>query len=238
MDLTVVALHGFLGTPEDWRDVAEVTSFEWLCPDYTRLPELAEEPLDTWANAFAGWLKNQRLSSRRIFVGYSQGGRLGLHLLREHADLFNRFVIVSAQTGLLPEARAPRIQHDENWARRFASEDWNEVMADWNSQPVFGGKHAPLRSESPEARAAAALGLRQWSLGRQQDLVSAVRTHISKIDFVVGEDDPKYRELAEETRRRAGEGLRIHVVPSAGHRVPLEKPEKIASILNSIAAEI
>jgi pimeloyl-ACP methyl ester carboxylesterase len=50
------------------------------------------------------------------------------------------------------------------------------------------------------------------------------------VSLVVGERDPKFRELAQ----RMAEGIaraRVHVVAGAGHAVHLEAPERVAELI-------
>src|ERR1041385_616117 len=71
-------------------------------------------------------------TDERVLVGYSMGGRLALQALIEGAA-FDRAVIVSAGLNL-EEGREERRERDEAWAMRFESDEWENVMRDWNAQ--------------------------------------------------------------------------------------------------------
>ncbi len=151
-----------------------------------------------------------------VLLGYSMGGRLALQLLEKQC--FTKAVIVSAGLNAPDDNRRKR---DEEWARRFESEDWPSLMAAWNAQPVFGG-HALARNEADYDRRELARQLRDWS--------PAVLPppNLERIDtpilWIAGERDAKYVDIA----RRAVERLpnaELWICPGAGHRVPWEQPE-------------
>src|ERR1041385_1856831 len=98
----------------------------------------------------------------RVLLGYSMGGRLALQALIEGAN-FDRAVIVSAGLNL-EEGRDERRARVDAWAKRFESDPWDDVMRDWNAQPVFGG-HVLPRFESDYDRHELARQLRENSPG-------------------------------------------------------------------------
>lgn len=151
-----------------------------------------------------------------VLLGYSMGGRLALQLLEQQR--FTKAVIVSAGLNAPDEERRNR---DEEWARRFESEEWTLLMAAWNAQPVFGG-HALERHEADYDRRELARQLREWSPAvLPPPRLEAIETPIL---WIAGERDAKYVDIA----RRAVERLpdaELWICPDAGHRVPWEQPE-------------
>src|SRR5262249_45368361 len=115
MTARLYALHGFLGLPSDW--------------DLLRQPLHAIDlfsigkPLSTlwsWAQDF-----NRQVSAdnTNILIGYSLGGRLGMHALIDQPHLWQGGVFVSAHSGLsFSHDRDKRIQSDAQWAQRFLQE--------------------------------------------------------------------------------------------------------------------
>lgn len=198
----ITALHGFLGLPSDW--------------DFLRaagLPLHAVDLFDDEAIPEAG----------DTLLGYSMGGRLALGALVAGAT-YRRAIIVSAGLNLeQDQARNERRASDEQWARRFESGEWDEVMSEWNDQPVFGG-HAVPRREQDFERESLARGLRAWSPGLLPALAPSLQAIDVPILWIAGERDHRY---VEEGRRavallpQAG----LSIAPGAGHRVPWEEPE-------------
>jgi 2-succinyl-6-hydroxy-2,4-cyclohexadiene-1-carboxylate synthase len=151
-----------------------------------------------------------------VLLGYSMGGRRALQLLE--TQRFEKAVIVSAGLNAPDEARKLR---DEEWARRFESEEWTSLMRAWNAQPVFGG-HVVERREEGYDRAELARQLRDWS--------PAVLPppQLERIDtpvlWIAGERDAKYVAIAQEAVGRLPHA-ELWICPGAGHRVPWEQPE-------------
>lgn len=150
-----------------------------------------------------------------VLLGYSMGGRLALQLLER--ERFTKAIIVSAALNAPDEERRAR---DEEWARRFESEEWASLMRAWNAQPVFGG-HSLRRCESDYDRGELARQLREWS--------PAVLPppHLERIDtpilWIAGDRDTKYVEIAERAVARLPHA-ELWICPDAGHRVPWEQP--------------
>lgn len=159
-------------------------------------------------------------TDERVLVGYSMGGRLALHALIAGAA-FDRAVIISAGLNL-EEGREARRARDEAWAKRFESDPWEEVMRDWNAQPVFGG-HVVQRLESDYDRHELARQLRENSPGLLPTLVPRLHEIEIPVLWITGERDTAYVEIG----RLAVSSLRnaeLWICPNAGHRVPWEQP--------------
>ena len=150
-----------------------------------------------------------------ILLGYSMGGRLAMGMLESRR--FARAIIVSAGLNAPDPDRRNR---DEEWARRFETEEWSSLMRAWNAQPVFGG-HELARREEDYDRAELARQLREWSPAvLPPPKLERIETPVL---WVAGERDAKYVEIAE----RAVAGLphaELWICRGAGHRVPWEQP--------------
>jgi 2-succinyl-6-hydroxy-2,4-cyclohexadiene-1-carboxylate synthase len=160
-------------------------------------------------------------TGERVLVGYSMGGRLALQALIA-AAAFDRAVIISAGLNL-EEGREERRARDEAWAKRFESDPWEEVIRDWNAQPVFGG-HAIERFEHDYDRRELARQLRENSPGVLPPLAPRLHEITIPVLWVVGERDKTY----VETGQRAVSLLpnaELWICPDAGHRVPWEQPK-------------
>jgi 2-succinyl-6-hydroxy-2,4-cyclohexadiene-1-carboxylate synthase len=141
-----------------------------------------------------------------VLLGYSMGGRLALRKLSG----YQRAVIVSARVSAPEPNRV-------DWSPRFASENWETLIRDWNAQPIFGG-HIMARDERDFSRPALVRQLRDFA-----PVAFSGPVPIPTL-FVAGERDPKYVaevELAVD-RWPLAEGW---VSPGAAHRVPWEQPQ-------------
>lgn len=155
-----------------------------------------------------------------VLVGYSMGGRLALELLQRRR--FDQAVIISAGLNAPDEARR---QRDEEWARRFETEEWSSLMRAWNAQEVFGG-HIVERREVDFDRAELARQLREYSPAvLPPPRLESIETPVL---WIAGERDARYVGIA----RRAVERLphaELWICPDAGHRVPWEQPERLVA---------
>lgn len=68
-----------------------------------------------------------------------------------------------------------------------------------------------------------------WSVGAQENLAPLLKqSRVSQL-WIAGERDSKFTALA---RRAAGD--KAVIIPHAGHRLPLEAPEKLAKCLQQL----
>ncbi len=84
---TIWAIPGFLGVPSDW----DIFSWEGLKKVDLASPSCIS--FDTWAKHFNREVKSHQ-NSNNILLGYSLGGRLGLHAVIEQPQLWNAAIIV------------------------------------------------------------------------------------------------------------------------------------------------
>lgn len=159
-----------------------------------------------------------------VLLGYSMGGRLALQLLER--ERFRSAIIVSAGLNAPDDERRRR---DDEWARRFESDDWAALMRDWNAQPVFGG-HVVERREEDYDRGELAWQLRELSPAvlpppRLEEIETPVL-------WIAGERDTKYVDVARRAVARLPHA-ELWLCPDAGHRVPWEQPEAFVAQLRA-----
>lgn len=211
----IVALHGFLGRPDDWKGIG-LDSFPLIAPDlYQPMHDLGE-----WAKEF-----NLSQPDGRVLMGYSLGGRLALHALIQNPTKWKGAIIISAHPGLTDEEeKRKRLKDDQTWASKFLHDEWDEVTAQWNRRPVFEGSSSTFkRGEKDYDRKVLSNFLVQTSLGRQDDLRSKIAQLPIPLLWVTGEKDPKFSTLASSVRLSHPESRKIGI-PQAGHRVPWDQP--------------
>jgi 2-succinyl-6-hydroxy-2,4-cyclohexadiene-1-carboxylate synthase len=217
-------LHGFLGTGSDWE--AFTPAFRAATGEEVTAPDLfAGLIADSLAEAASRFTKGEG----NAVVGYSMGGRLALHALSGRPEAFRAAVIISAGLGIVDEAdRRQRQERDEEWARRFETEPWDEVVEAWNAQPLLAGSALPAsRPESPRLRREAlAKALRSWSPATHPDLPASLRHVSTPVLWIAGERDRKY---VDEGVRAVSilPNAKLWTVPEAGHRSPWERPDLV-----------
>jgi 2-succinyl-6-hydroxy-2,4-cyclohexadiene-1-carboxylate synthase len=163
-------------------------------------------------------------TSGDVLLGYSMGGRLALQLLER--ERFAKAIIISAGLNTPDDARRAR---DEEWARRFESEEWSSLMRAWNAQEVFGG-HAVERREEDFDRAELARQLRESSPAvLPPPRLESIETPIL---WIAGQRDAKYTDVAKRAVARLPHA-ELWICPNAGHRVPWEQPEALVARLRA-----
>lgn len=224
-----VFLHGFTGAAASWGP---------LTPGdlALALPGHGAPTAASWDEAVAQLAAH--LHPRPHLVGYSLGGRLALGLLTSGVDV-TRATVVGAHPGLQdPVARAQRVDADERLAQALLAQGIQPFVRAWEALPMWETQaRVPVaRREAQRAIRAAhdpaglAASLRGQGLGRMPDLRPKLAKVHAPVDVVVGALDRKFLPLARELSDLLPQG-RLHVVPHAGHNVPLEAPEAFGAIL-------
>lgn len=229
-------LHGFLGSPRDWDGFGDFGTGQGMVKaDLFSAEAFPNAPTQAaWANAYyAGRVG----AGPNYLLGYSLGGRLALHLATQFPDAWNGVVIIGANPGLGDaEVRTARRAHDETWARRFETEPWDALLADWDAQAVFGGRPGGERREADFDRARLADALRRWSLGAQEPLWAALSALPCPLLWVAGADDSKQQNICRRVSDTVP-GAQVWVAPGAAHRVPWEQPEAFAARVHTFLTQ-
>jgi 2-succinyl-6-hydroxy-2,4-cyclohexadiene-1-carboxylate synthase len=215
------ALHGNLGAPGDW--------------DAVGLGPLRAVDVYAIGGDLKGFARQlNRLAAESgdpapILLGYSMGGRLGLHALLAPEAPWAGAVIVSAHTGLTDaQKRAERLAQDQEWERRLREDPPDKFWDSWDAQGVFAGAEKPAGPRSTDPR-----GFVEWSLGNQPDLLPSLAHIEVPVLWVNGERDERYTAIGA-TACGVLPNARHLVVPGAGHRVPWEAPEEFRAAVAGI----
>ncbi len=235
----IYALHGNLGSPEDWRFASGL------------FPEGELEAVDLWEVVKAGsglqssafeWCAGVPRRGKYFLLGYSLGGRLALHALLDFPEYWSGVVIVSAHPGLSEEnEKSARLEKDRQWAERARHENWEDFLSAWNEQSVFGGAPtAPvlrrqLELESHRGEIARAFEL--WSLGKQENLVPQLATSMVPVLWVTGAGDEKFSKVATGMADVMTRGEHF-AIENCGHRVLAEAPDQLAAAIGDFQKRI
>ena len=229
----IVALHGFLGQPEDWtglrdalHELAPRILFEAIHLPFRSAPGL---PMTTaaWAQEFNRNQHGHRVA-RNVLIGYSLGARLALQATLDQPALWDEVVLVSSHPGCTEaQERSQRLKADEQWAERFISLPWADAIEAWNRQTVFAGSREPERRESDFDKAALAHVLLNWSPALDVVPPQALLGLEPKLHWYAGANDTKCIQRYQRLRS-AGLLGEFHAIPDAGHRVIFDRPRELA----------
>ncbi len=251
-NVTVLFLHGFMGSGEDWRPIAQGLSAEYRCV-LADLPGHGCTPVrsDAAAYTMAAVARHvMRLMARVapgpfVAVGYSMGGRLALYLALEHGDRVRGLVMESASPGLRSEPeRSKRRDQDEQLAMELETGDWEAFLRQWYAAPMFeslrgcGERFQELlarrRKNNPRELARV---LRGMGTGAQPSLWDRLPEAAAPALLVAGERDAKYCAVATAMGAMMPRASTA-VVSGAGHNVHFEKPADYTTLLRGWVDEL
>jgi 2-succinyl-6-hydroxy-2,4-cyclohexadiene-1-carboxylate synthase len=160
----ILALHGFLGLPQDWSRLGrETDSWDkrdlWADFDQLNQPE-SKTYLQAWAENFcrevedADYGGGETPTRPPVLLGYSMGARLAMHAALHAPHLFQAIILISGHPGLALESeRLARLKSDRAWAKRFRNDCWENLVDGWNRQPVLADANSTLPAASQPAAA-------------------------------------------------------------------------------------
>lgn len=241
----VLLLHGFTRTGASWAPLAEQLASRYTTVTcdvrgHGRSPARAGLSIESLADDVAALLDALGVE-RAALVGYSMGGRLALATALRHPGRVGALVLESASPGIAdPAEREARRVADERLAAWMEARPIDEVVARWESQPLFAaqseeartGAHADRLRNDPAGLAASLRGMgtgTQPSYWRRLDELGAPCL------LITGGEDAKFTAVARRMLA-ALPGARLEVVPGAGHAVHEDAPEQFAAAATAFLA--
>jgi 2-succinyl-6-hydroxy-2,4-cyclohexadiene-1-carboxylate synthase len=231
---SVVLLHGFSGTHRAWDGVVALLNQERYLSLALDLPGHgaaadAERPI-----TFPGCVSHVLAQSPERFVlcGYSQGGRIALHVALAAPERVRGLVLVSCSPGIEDVAeRAERRCADHRLADELESAPFDDFIERWRAQPLFADEppetsrlaREDQRRNHPDALAAALRGI---GTGEMEPLWRRLAELTMPVTVLVGARDEKFRVLG----KRMAELLPNAelVIAAGGHGLALENPAAVA----------
>ena len=230
----IFAVHGFLGEGHDWFSCEKHLQTNWVKPS---LFSQVSPTIDNFEIYISTLVQSHSFSNgnqlKKVFVGYSLGGRLGLHLLKNQSHLFDHFIFVSTNPGLSDEKdKVKRLESDAQWAKVLDNDTWDSFLKLWNSQDVFD-QHGlqPSRYEKDFDKKKLSGSFKNWSLGLQADFRELIKAHSQKITWVVGTKDSKFLAIAEDMKQK--KILLDYSRINSGHRVLFENPNELSKLIQN-----
>ncbi len=237
----VVLVHGFTQSAASWSRVAGVLSasgLEVLMPD---LPGHGASPPadgDLWAAAE----QLGRSCGRAVYVGYSLGGRVCLHLALGRPDLVAGLVLVSTTAGIEDaDERDERRACDAALADRIeegGDDGLPGFLDEWLAQPLFaalGESAADRPARLLNSAGGLAGSLRAHGTGTQLPLWERVHELEMPVTVVAGSEDAKFADLGARLAMAVGANASFVLVPGAGHAAPFEQPEAFARLVADLS---
>jgi 2-succinyl-6-hydroxy-2,4-cyclohexadiene-1-carboxylate synthase len=177
-----------------------------------------------------------------VYLGYSMGARMALHVATEAPDVVQALVLVGGTPGIEDDAeRARRRAADRALAQRIRDDGVDAFVERWLAMPMFAGLPPGARFDDERRRNTAeglATSLELAGTGSQAPLWDALPDIEAPVLVVAGEDDHRYAAIAERTAGAIGPNARAALVPGAGHSAHLEQPERAVDLVLGWLAEV
>lgn len=236
----LVLVHGFTQTHACWGDLVGPLSVDHEviavdAPGHGRSSQVAVD-LAHGASLLG------EAGGQAVYLGYSMGGRLCLHLALANPTLVRGLIVVSATGGIEDEvARHDRGRLDEARARQLESQGLDAFLDDWLAQPMFA--NVPERAQCVEARRSntvdgLASSLRLAGTGSMQPLWDHLHALAMPVLVIAGEADPAYVSQARRMGDVIGANATFSIIAEAGHATHLEQPEAFLDVVRAWLASI
>ncbi|WP_312978299.1 2-succinyl-6-hydroxy-2,4-cyclohexadiene-1-carboxylate synthase [Atlantibacter sp.] len=234
----LVWLHGFLGSQQEWQQVAAEFSepghlFIDL-PGHGGSADVRVASFDETCILLDATLAHHAISQYWL-IGYSLGGRIAMHYAcGKPRPGLQGLIVEGSHPGLTdPQERDARIASDSRWASQFREAPLEQVLNAWYQQPVFATLSAAAREELVALRRhnnphALADMLEATSLGRQADLRGQLSQLPHPFIYFCGEQDSKFRGIATTLN------VPCHLITAAGHNAHREAPLAFAQSLSPL----
>ena len=203
---------------------------DWLGCGFSDHPETFGYTMNDHADTIAQLLDDLHITSCNL-IGYSMGGAVAVTLATQRPDLIKRLILVEgnldAGGGFFSQSVA-EVTEDE-----FVNHKYPKVIQDWRSEGQSGNRVTAalvghLQVAEPHAVHRCCVSLVQGAQPSWRDQLYQLTIPRA---FVFGEyslPDPDFEVLPEH-------GIKVAIVPQAGHGMAWENPDGFAEVVSALA---
>jgi 2-succinyl-6-hydroxy-2,4-cyclohexadiene-1-carboxylate synthase len=236
LPMKLVFLHGFTQTSKSWEQVIST-----LPPD--NIDEVCAVDLpghgdNQRGNVDIGDIADTLADEHgpAIYVGYSFGARVALHVACRHPGAVTGLVLVSGSPGIADaHERDARARTDDQLADHIESIGVRAFIDEWLTNPLFSSLDTAAAMKSDRFRNTAkglADSLRHAGTGRQESLWGHLADIACPVLLVTGELDRKFSDIAADMSRSIPVCTWVPVA-DAGHTVHLEQPVSFVHVVST-----
>jgi len=203
--------HGLFGKTQDWDNIFDPSE---LCLKH----DLYKEPLSE--------LLALKTTPEDILIGYSMGGRIALQIAYRNSFQLKKLILISTHPGLEPQEISERRVFEEVTLDKMRTLSPAKFAEYWNLLPLF--KSSKLRTDlDVDLLTKSAELFENFMLSKTSRPVDALREHKSKILWITGTKDEKYKTIIQERIQPLG----IRTFETLTDHRALRDHRKIKSIL-------
>jgi 2-succinyl-6-hydroxy-2,4-cyclohexadiene-1-carboxylate synthase len=232
----LVLVHGFTQTGASWSEMVSLLRQRLAPAPEIITPDAPGHGTNSHLelNLAEGADLLGELGGPAVYVGYSMGGRLCLHLALQRPDLVQGLVLIGATPGIEDDReRLERRAADEKLAEDIVSDGLEAFLERWVRQPLFASLPADrvgLEDRLTNSPAGLAASLRLAGTGTQTPLWNRLGELEMPVLLIAGAEDHKFGAVAERMRQALRTAQFVSVA-HAGHAVHLERTETTAEVI-------
>jgi 2-succinyl-6-hydroxy-2,4-cyclohexadiene-1-carboxylate synthase len=226
-------VHGFTQTGASWGPIADALrarGYDVATPDVAGHGRASDARADLWgaAELLTREARETREAGEGVWVGYSMGGRVVLHLALAHQALVQRLVLVSTTAGIADEAERARRRHEDDDLAAAVERDGVAAFVErWLDGPLWATlprDRAGVEHRLANTPAGLASSLRLAGTGTQEPLWPRLAEVRVPVLVVTGGEDAKFTSVGRALVAALPHGTLV-TIEAAGHAVPWERPE-------------
>jgi len=244
---TVLLIHGFTGSLEDWRDIHPNLDerFNYVGIDLIGHGK-SDSPTDIEKykpDSLVGHIHDilDHLSiSKVIILGYSMGGRVALNFAVSHPQKMKGLILESTSAGIKNEKdRRERIESDEELASFIEVEGTEKFAERWMDQDIFNTQRRFLDEKlqkirnriTQNSKTGMTNTLRGFGKGKMPYLAAKVNLIHCSVLLISGELDSKFSQINKEQIKKFP-SAHHQIIKNAGHNTHIEEPERYIQVVN------
>jgi 2-succinyl-6-hydroxy-2,4-cyclohexadiene-1-carboxylate synthase len=244
--LTLIFLHGFSGSSNDWQKIIKLFKDDFQCilidligHGKSSSPEnVFQYNSDSVISQISSVTSKLRLE-KVILVGYSMGGRAALSYAIPNNEIVKGLILESTTPGIIDESeRKERMENDEKLADLIEKDGIEKFIDYWMNLPIFESQKKLPIEKLKEVRKNKLknniTGISNSLRGFGQGVMPHLWGHLAQINFdvllITGELDLKYSLINSQILKKIKKSEH-KIIMESGHNIHLEKPEVFVTLI-------
>lgn len=244
---SVLFLHGFTGSANDWNDVAEKLDkrFNKIAVDLighgktSSPPEIEFYMIDSIVEQLEKAFLHIGMEDV-ILCGYSMGGRVALNFAVKKPDLIRGMILESASAGIKNnKEKEERKKQDAELASFIENNTIENFIDRWLDQEIFGTmkrfSNEKIKRIKEEKRKNLRTGLANSLRGFGAGVMPYIGSELKNLKFpvllITGGLDEKFTQI-NQSLRKLFPSAKHKTIQTAGHNTHLEEPKKFIEAVN------
>ncbi|HBQ58795.1 MAG TPA: 2-succinyl-6-hydroxy-2,4-cyclohexadiene-1-carboxylate synthase [Balneolaceae bacterium] len=242
----LVLLHGFMGSGENFahlilelKEFCNPITIDLLGHGKTEGAELHYRFSTKEQVADVTKLISEQLQIPVYLYGYSMGGRLALQLALHRPDLYRGLILESATFGIEGETERQARQSLDARRSDAITGNFEGFLEDWKNMPLFDSSNADPellakteRIQQEQNPFWLANSLQGFGTGTMPCVRDRLKELKIPVQLIVGERDSKFVHINRQMEKEIPDA-ELQVVKEAGHRVHLDSPKALNSLLHA-----